>query len=96
MKIQKEKRITKIHCYSCGKKRNSDIFIQSNISDEKGNVRTLKIKLPQLINVLKRKTLETSILSGGAFIAVCPVCNISTPFMVNNNRKLSVIEDMLI
>jgi hypothetical protein len=94
--MKEQKRIAKIHCYSCGKKRNSDIFIQSNVKDENGNVRTLKLKLPQLLYILKNKNLETSLLRGGAFISICPVCNTATPFMVNKNRKLTIIEDMLI
>lgn len=94
--VTKSKRITKIHCYNCGKNRNSDIFIQSRPMGENNETKTLKLKLTQLYEMLKRKTLETNLLLGGVYMAKCPSCNIITPFMVNKNRKLTVVWDMIL
>ena len=83
---------TKLHCPRCGCKRNTALHIQRRPKYENDKPEIVPISPGALLKLLKRNTVETQLLQGGLFASTCPQCMTTTPYMVNKDRKLVMVE----
>lgn len=77
----------KLHCQSCGKLRNTNLYVESVPNDE-GKVDRIQLKIGNLKCMLKKSIDYIKLFQKGKLVGLCCVCGQPTTYMVNKFGKL--------